>query len=169
MVCHLRRMDQDPYDPLPLSDRVVGRRASMRDTVASAFGVERRLASSAFAPLNTKRLLSEGIEGGAFAIYPLALAHGWFAVSGLVSKDMDAFLQHACLTLLAISAYYAARDGRTAWPSILILSWLLTEIFLGRLLFDYPAGGSILNWIAVPLAILGVRAAWRRRASDRRV
>lgn len=162
-------MDQDRYDPVPLSDRVVGRRAGMRDTVASAVGVERRLASSAFAPLNTKRLLSEGIEGGAFAIYPLALAHGWFALSGLVSKEMDGLLRQACLTLLAIIAYYAARDGRTTWPSILILSWLLTEIFLGRLLFDYAAGGSILNWIAVPLAILGVRAACQRRRLDHKV
>ena len=137
----------------------------MGETVASALASERRLAAAAFAPLNTKRRLNEGIEGGAFATGPLAIVHGWFALSAGLSGDLEASAGHTALTAVAILCYYAVLKGRAVWPSIFVLGWLLTEVSAGRWLFGYAAGGSILNWIAVPLGILGVRAAWRRRTS----
>ncbi len=66
-------------------------------------------------------------------------------------------------TAIGILAYYAVAAGRSIWPSIFVLLWLVGEIAFGNILFGYRMGGSILNWIAVPLAVLSVRAAWRHQ------
>lgn len=147
----------------PLGDLAEGPGLSAGQKIAVGLSTERRVLGAAFAPLHSNRLLAEGIEGGAFAAFPLALAHGGFAVSGLLGGDLGRLAIHGLLTVAAILAYYAVLKGRSVWPSVLVLAWLLVEIGLAPWLLGYRWGGSIFNWIGLPLAILGIRASWKRR------
>lgn len=117
-----------------------------------------------FEPLNSKERLREGLEGGAGAVLPLVLVHGFLALGGLFTENWESLLIHGGLTGLAVLAALAVMKGRTIWPSLVILAWLGVEIFGGQAVFGYRMGGSVLNWFAVPMAILGVRASFRRRA-----
>lgn len=162
---HNGQMTAEDQGP-PLSDRVTGKRSSTRERLERSAGLQSELATAAFAPLDSKRRLFDGIEGGAAAVYPLALVHGWQVFWNFFQRDFSASLLHAALTGLAVACYYAVLHGRTIWPSILVLFWLVVEVALGRSVFGYLLGGSVLNWMVIPVAILGVRASWRRRASS---
>ena len=118
----------------------------------------------AFEPLNSRVRLKEGLETGAYAVLPLVLVHGFLALSGLFTGQGERLLVHGGLTGLAVLAAVAIVKGRTVWPSLIVLAWLGIEILGGKAVFNYPAGGLIFNWAGVPLAILGVRASFRRRA-----
>ena len=130
----------------------------------SAANSQQRVMAAAFEPLNSKERLREGLEGGAGAVLPLGVVHGFFALGGLFTENWESLLIHGGLTGLAVLAGLAVVKGRTIWPSLAILAWLGVEIFGGASVFGYRMGGSVLNLFAIPLAILGVRASFRRRA-----
>ena len=120
------------------------------------------LASAAWAPLQSRRQVWDAVEGGAAAITPLALVHGWIAFMALAQgRWREASVHGACL-IAALLAYYAVLRARNVWPSLLVLGWLLFELVLAWPLFGYRSGTGVLNWIALPLAILSVRAAMKR-------
>lgn len=151
-----------PLTPIPLADRVTGPRRGFKEAFSVAANNDARLAGAAFAPIKTKRLLNEAIEGGAGAMIPLALVHGAIAVSGVFNCQFEMVARHGAMLLIAIICYYAVLHGRTIWPSVFVLLWLLFEICLARWLLGYRFGFGILNIMAVPLAVLAVRASWRR-------
>lgn len=95
-------------------------------------------------------------------MFPLALVHGAIAVSGVFNGQIEVVARHGALLVIAIICYYAVLHGRTIWPSVFVLVWLLFEICLSRWLLGYRFGFGMLNIIAVPLAVLAVRASWRR-------
>jgi len=148
--------------PLPLAERAAGRTVRFGEVVSNALGNDRRVLAAAFAPVDTKRSLSEGIEGGSTAVIPLGMVHGFLAFVALFTGDWSSLVVHGVLTGFVILAYYAIVYGRTIWPICFVLAWLVVEITCGRWLFDYRMGGSYMNIFALPVAILGVRAAWRR-------
>lgn len=149
-------------EPLPLTERAAGRSIRFGEVVSNALGNDRRVLGAAFAPVNTRRSLSEGIEGGSAAVLPLGMVHGFLAFVALFKGDWSSLLVHGGLTGFVILAYYAIVYGRAIWPICFVLAWLVVEITCGRWLFDYRLGGSYMNIIALPVAILGVRASWRR-------
>lgn len=148
--------------PLPLAERAAGRRVRFGEVASNALSNDQRVLAAAFAPLNTKRSLSEGIEGGSAAVLPLGMVHGFLAFVALFTGDWSSLVVHGVLTGFVILAYYAIVYGRTIWPNCFVLAWLVVEITCGRWLFDYRLGGSYMNIFALPVAILGVRASWRR-------
>lgn len=154
--------DSPVKEPLPLTERAAGRKVRFGDVMSNALGNDRRVLAAAFAPVNTRRSLSEGIEGGSAAVLPLGMVHGFLAFVALFTGDWSSLIVHGGLTGFVILAYYAIVYGRTIWPICFVLAWLIVEITCGRWLFDYRMGGSILNIMALPVAILGVRASCRR-------
>ncbi len=150
----------------PLGDRVTGPRSSWGDRLRA----QDRVHAAAWAPLNTRRQIDEGIEGGSAVTIPLAVIHACFAIAALSRSDWNGAGQHALLTGAGILAYYAVLHARSMWPSLVVLAWLLFELLLARPLFGFSLGGSYLHWIVLPLSILSVRAAWKktrlRRAAE---
>jgi len=158
-------MTSDPeHDAKPraLTDRVANRPVTVGELVTNTLRNEELLVASAFATVRTRRGLFDGIEAGAMAVFPLVAVHGFLALVAVFRPDAGSLIIHGGLTGLAILAHHAVLHGRTAWPSVFILTWLLVEIICGAWLFDYRIGSSILNVIGLPFAILGVRASWRR-------
>ena len=140
----------------------MGPRWGLKQIVSGAVNNEARLAGAAFEPLKTKRQFYDAIEGGAGAMTPLALVHGAIAIGGVFSGRIETVALHGALLLVALLCYYAVLHGRTIWPSVFVLAWLLFEICLSRWVFGYRFGLANWNILAVPLAILAVRASWRR-------
>lgn len=93
-----------------------------------------------FEPLNSKERLREGLEGGAGAVLPLVLVHGFLALGGLFTENWEGLLIHGGLTGLAVLAALAVVKGRTVWPSLVILAWLGVEIFGGQAVFRLSDG-----------------------------
>jgi hypothetical protein len=136
--------------PKPLGELVEGPPLSPGENLAAGLGAERRVIGAAFAPLNSARRLAEGVEGGAFAVFPLVLVHGVFAAAGLFAEDWRRLVTHGVLTVAAIVAYYAVLKGRAVWPSGLVLAWLIFEIAVSPWLLDYRWGASAFNLIGLP-------------------
>ncbi len=149
-------------EPIPLTERAAGRTLRFGEVVSNAFRTDERMLAAAFAPVNTRRGMSDGIEGGSAAVLPLGIVHGFLAFVALFTGDWSSLITHGGLTAFAILAHYAIVYGRTIWPICFVTTWLVVEITCGARLFDYRMGGSILNYFGLLAGFLGLRASWRR-------
>ena len=157
-------MSEEPIPIKPLHERVSGRR---RNAWTTASGGQRELLFAAVSPLPSRWKAVQGLENGSAGVAPLGVVHGFFAVTHLLGENWYGAAIHGLLTVVAILIYQAIVKTHRLWPALLLMAWLLFELTLANRLFGYRMGGSTLNMMGVPLAVLAIRAAWKMRSFKR--